>query len=384
MKRLLMAAVITAAMVAGTASAETVKIGYMTTLSGSAGIIGKQMQNAVKLAMEHTGGKLGGMDAEIVFVDDQRKPDVAKQLANRLLKSERVDVVAGVIWSNLLMAIHKPVTRSDTLLISSNAGPSPIAGEGCHKNFVSMSWQNDQTPEGMGKYMQDNGVSSVYLMAPNYQAGKDMLSGFKRHYTGDIVGEVYTKLGQADFQAELSALRAAKPAATFVFQPGGMGINFVKQWNQAGMNDLSKLYTVFTVDGVSLPALKDTALGVIATQTWSPDLDNAMNQKFVADYKAKHGGYPSFYAAQAYDTMMAIDYAIGEAGSADTEAMRAVLASGNIPTTRGVLQMNSNQFPIQNVYLREVVLDSDGVATTKIIDTVFEDHGDAYAKDCKF
>ena len=384
MKRILMAATITAAMVAGTASAETVKIGYMTTLSGSAGIIGKQMQNAVKLAMEHTGGKLGGMDAEIVFVDDQRKPDVAKQLANRLVKSERVDVVAGVIWSNLLMAIHKPVTRSDTLLISSNAGPSPLAGEGCHKNFVSMSWQNDQTPEGMGKYMQDSGVSSVYLMAPNYQAGKDMLSGFKRHYTGDIVGEVYTKLGQADFQAELSALRAAKPAATFVFQPGGMGINFVKQWNQAGMNDLSKLYTVFTVDGVSLPALKDTALGVIATQTWSPDLDNAMNQKFVADYKAKHGGYPSFYAAQAYDTMMAIDYAIGEAGSADTEAMRAVLASGDIPTTRGVLQMNSNQFPIQNVYLREVVLDSDGVATTKIIDTVFEDHGDAYAKDCKF
>ena len=384
MKRLLMAATITVAMVAGTASAETVKIGYMTTLSGSAGIIGKQMQNAVKLAMEHTGGKLGGMDAEIIFVDDQRKPDVAKQLANRLIKSERVDVVAGVIWSNLLMAIHKPVTRSDTLLISSNAGPSPLAGEGCHKNFVSMSWQNDQTPEGMGKYMQDSGVSSVYLMAPNYQAGKDMLSGFKRHYTGDIVGEVYTKLGQADFQAELSALRAAKPAATFVFQPGGMGINFVKQWNQAGMNDLSKLYTVFTVDGVSLPALKDTALGVIATQTWSPDLDNAMNQKFVADYKAKHGGYPSFYAAQAYDTMMAIDYAIGEAGSADTEAMRAVLASGDIPTTRGVLQMNSNQFPIQNVYLREVVLDSDGVATTKIIDTVFEDHGDAYAKDCKF
>ena len=384
MKRLLMAATITVAMVAGTASAETVKIGYMTTLSGSAGIIGKQMQNAVKLAMEHTGGKLGGMDAEIIFVDDQRKPDVAKQLANRLIKSERVDVVAGVIWSNLLMAIHKPVTRSDTLLISSNAGPSPLAGEGCHKNFVSMSWQNDQTPEGMGKYMQDSGVSSVYLMAPNYQAGKDMLSGFKRHYTGDIVGEVYTKLGQADFQAELSALRAAKPAATFVFQPGGMGINFVKQWNQAGMNDLSKLYTVFTVDGVSLPALKDTALGVIATQTWSPDLDNAMNQKFVTDYKAKHGGYPSFYAAQAYDTMMAIDYAIGEAGSADTEAMRAVLASGDIPTTRGVLQMNSNQFPIQNVYLREVVLDSDGVATTKIIDTVFEDHGDAYAKDCKF
>jgi branched-chain amino acid transport system substrate-binding protein len=384
MKRILTTAIAMSLATALPALADTVKVGYMTTLSGGAGIIGKQMQNAVNLAMEHTGGKLGGMDAEVIFVDDQRKPDVAKQLANRLVKSDKVDVVAGVIWSNLMMAIHKPVTRSGTLLISSNAGPSPIAGAGCHENFVSMSWQNDQTPEGMGKYMQDAGIKSVYLMAPNYQAGKDMLSGFKRHYKGDVVAEVYTQLGQSDFQAELSTLRAAKPEATFIFQPGGMGINFVKQWNQAGMDSVSKLYTVFTVDGVSLPALKDTALGVVSTQTWSPDLDNAMNKKFVADYKAKFGGYPSFYAAQAYDTMMAIDYAAGKAGSSDSAAMRAVLAKGGIPTTRGSLAMNSNQFPIQNIYLREAVMDADGVPTTKVIGTVFENHGDAYAKDCQF
>ena len=384
MKRILTTAIAMSLATAVPALADTVKVGYMTTLSGGAGIIGKQMQNAVNLAMEHTGGKLGGMDAEVIFVDDQRKPDVAKQLANRLVKSDKVDVVAGVIWSNLMMAIHKPVTRSGTLLISSNAGPSPIAGSGCHENFVSTSWQNDQTPEGMGKYMQDAGIKSVYLMAPNYQAGKDMLSGFKRHYKGDVVAEVYTQLGQSDFQAELSTLRAAKPEATFIFQPGGMGINFVKQWNQAGMDSVSKLYTVFTVDGVSLPALKDTALGVVSTQTWSPDLDNAMNKKFVADYKAKFGGYPSFYAAQAYDTMMAIDYAAGKAGSSDSAAMRAVLAKGGIPTTRGSLAMNSNQFPIQNIYLREAVMDADGVPTTKVIGTVFENHGDAYAKDCQF
>ena len=384
MKKISMAAVAAAVMMTGAAQADTVKVGYMTTLSGSAGIIGKQMQNAVNLAMDHTGGKLGGMDAEVIFADDQRKPDVAKQLANRLVKSDRVDVVAGVIWSNLLMAIHKPVTRSGTLLISSNAGPSPLAGKDCHKNFVSMSWQNDQTPEGMGKYMQDAGVKSVYLVAPNYQAGKDMMSGFKRHYKGEVIAEVYTKLGQSDFQAELSTLRAAKPEATFVFQPGGMGINFVKQWHQAGMEETSKLYTVFTVDNLSLPALKETALGVISTQTWSPDLDNEMNRRFVADYKAQFGGYPSFYAAQAYDTMMAIDHAIAKAGSADTEAMRVALAEGGIPTTRGTLAMNSNQFPIQNVYLREAVLDADGMATTKITGTVFENHADAYAKDCQF
>jgi branched-chain amino acid transport system substrate-binding protein len=342
------------------------------------------MKNAVELAMEHKGGKLGGMDAEVIFVDDQRKPDVTKQLANKLLKSEKVDVIGGIIWSNLLMAIHKQVTRSDTLLISSNAGPSPVAGSNCHKNFFSMSWQNDQTPEAMGAYMNSAGVKSVYAMAPNYQAGKDMIAGFKRFYDGEVVGEVYTKLGQTDFQAELSALRAAKPPATFIFQPGGMGINFVKQWKQAGMDDVSKLYTVFSVDGISLPALKETALGTISTQTWSPDLDNAINKKFVADYKSKFGGYPSFYAAQAYDTILAIDHAVAKSGSKDTAKMREVLAAGGIPTTRGSLKMNSNHFPIQNFYLREAVKDSDGVVTSKIIDTVFEDHGDAYAQDCKF
>jgi len=384
MKKSFSSAVAAMAMMVAPALADNVKIGYMTTLSGGAGIIGKQMQNAVNLALEHQGGKLGGMDAEVVFVDDQRKPDVAKQLANRLLKSDKVDIVAGVIWSNLLMAIHKPVTRADKLLISSNAGPSPIAGENCHQNFFSLSWQNDQTPEAMGKHMQDAGVKSVYLIAPNYQAGKDMLAGFKRHYKGTIAAEVYTKLGQSDFQAELSALRAVAPETTMIFQPGGMGINFVKQWKQAGMDQVSKLYQVFSVDGVSLPALKDSALGILGTQTWSPDLDNPMNKRFVADYKAKHGGYPSFYAAQAYDTIMAIDYAIAKAGSKDTAKMRAALAAGGIPTTRGALKMNSNHFPIQNIYLREAVKDADGVVTTKVISTVFNDHADSYASACKF
>lgn len=356
----------------------------MTTLSGGAGIIGKQMKNAVELALEHKGGKLGGMDAQVVFVDDQRKPDVAKQLANRLIKSDRVDVVAGVIWSNLLMAIHKSVTRSDTLLISSNAGPSPIAGDQCHQNFFSMSWQNDQTPEAMGKHMQDAGIKSVYLMAPNYQAGKDMMAGFKRYYDGNIAAEVYTKLGQTDFQAELSSLRSSSPEATMVFQPGGMGINFVKQWKQAGMDDVSKLYQIFSVDGVSLPALKESALGILGTMSWSPDLDNEINRRFVVDYKAKHGGYPSFYAAQAYDTILAIDHAIAKAGSKNIDKLRAVLAKGNIPTTRGTLKMNSNHFPVQNFYLRDTVKDAEGIFTTKVVSTVFTDHADSYAANCKF
>jgi branched-chain amino acid transport system substrate-binding protein len=384
MKKMILSTALAGAMIAAPAVADTVKVGFMTTLSGSAGVIGKQQENAVKLAMEHLGGKLGGMPGEVIIMDDQRKPDVAKQLANRFIKSDKVDVVAGVIWSNLLVAIHQQVTRSGKLLISANAGPSTVAGAGCHENFFSLSWQNDQTPAAMGKYMQDQGVKEVYLMAPNYQAGKDMLTGFKSTFKGKIAAEVYTQLGQTDFQAELSALRAANPEATMVFQPGGMGVNFVKQWNQANMNSVSKLFSVFTTDSTTLPAIKDAALGSRHTQSWSPDIDNAINKKFVADYKAKFGGYPSYYASQAYDAIMAIDYAVGKAGSTDTAAMRKVLAAGNIPTTRGNLKMNTNHFPIQDFYLREVVKDADGVVTVKTVGTVFEDYADSYAKDCKF
>ena len=384
MNKTFLAFVISLLVLPGLAMADTVKVGFLTTLSGGAGATGAHMKNAVEIAMDHLDGKLGGREAEVIVVDDQRKPDVAKQLTNRLIKQDRVDVVAGVIWSNLLQAIHKQVTRSDTLLISANAGPSTVAGKGCHPNFFSMSWQNDQTPEAMGKYMQDAGVKEVYTLSPNYQAGKDMIAGFKRYFKGKIVAEVYTKLGQADFQAELSAVRAANPEAVFIFQPGGMGVNFIKQWNQAGLAQVADLYSVFSVDAVTLPAIQDSAVGTISTQTWSPDLDNPVNAKFVADYKARFGAYPSYYAAQAYDTMLAIDHAIRLAGSTDAEAMGAVLAKGGIPTTRGALKMNSNHFPIQNFYLREVVVDADGLHTTKIIDTVFADHADSYADECKF
>ena len=225
----LVSGVAMAAMAATSVTAETVKVGFITTLSGPAGIIGKPMKNAFELGLEHIGGRLGGMDTEIIYGDDKRKPDVAKQLVNKMIKRDRVQFVSGIIWSNLLMAVHGPVTRSKTFLISSNAGPSGVAGKKCSKDFFNVAFQNDMMPEGMGKYMTAKKISNVYLMAPNYQAGKDMLKGFKRMFKGKITGEVYTKLGQKDYQAEISALRAAKPSAVFVFLPGGMGINFIKQ-----------------------------------------------------------------------------------------------------------------------------------------------------------
>ena len=382
-KRLIGLACAAAFLAAPALAAEKVKIGFITTLSGPAGIIGKHMKDSFELGLDHVDRKVGGLETEIIYGDDQRKPDVGKQIADKMMKKDKVDFISGIIWSNVMMAIHGPVTRNKTMLIGSNAGPSPIAGKRCSKYFFSTSWQNDQTPEAMGQYLQDKGADNVYIIAPNYQAGKDMLTGFKRYFKGTVVGEVYTKLGQQDYAAEITQLRAAKPEAVFVFLPGGMGIQFVKQYAQAGLRGKLPLYSVYTAGAVTLPAQKESALGMFGTMFWSPDLGNPVNVKFVADFRAKYGYIPSFYGAQSYDTVMLIDTAIRAVGGNldDKEALIAAIRKADFPSVRGTFKYNNNHFPIQNFYLREVVKDGDDY-TTKIRGVVFSSHGDAYAKDC--
>lgn len=370
------------ALAASPVAAEKVKVGFIVTLTGGGGIIGKPMKNAFELGMEHVGGRLGGMETEVIYGDDKRKPDVAKQLVNKMIKKDRVHFITGIIWSNLLVAIHGPVTRSNTFLISSNAGAGAVAGKRCSKDFFNVSFQNDVMPEGMGKYMTDKKINNVYAMSPNYQAGKDMIKGFKRMYKGKIVGEVYTKLGQKDYQAEISALRAANPSAAFIFLPGGMGINFIKQYAQAGLSKKIPLYSVYSVDALTLPALKDAAVGTFGVQHWSPDLGNSVNRRFVDSYRKKYGRTPAFYAAQAYDTVMFLDNAIRKAGGVgDRDKLRTAMRAGDFPNTRGTFKFNNNHFPIQNIYLREAVNDN-GNYVTKTLGVVLSAHGDAYAKDC--
>ncbi|HEY7650490.1 MAG TPA: ABC transporter substrate-binding protein, partial [Methylomirabilota bacterium] len=256
--RALVIGVLAVALVAGpTPAAETVKIGFITSLSGPAGIIGKHMKDSVELALDHLGRKVGGLEVEVIYGDDQRKPDVGKQLADEMLKKHKVHFVSGIIWSNVMLAVAPTVTQAGTFMIGTNAGPHELAGKMCHELFFTTSWQNDETPEAMGKYMSDQGLTDVYAMAPNYAAGKDMITGFKRYFKGKIVDEVYTKLGQQDYQAEITALRAATPKAVFVFYPGDMGIQFLKQYSQAGLRDQIPLYSVYTVDEISIPAVGD-------------------------------------------------------------------------------------------------------------------------------
>jgi branched-chain amino acid transport system substrate-binding protein len=374
------------------AAADKVKIGFVTTLTTPAGVIGQDMVDAVNLALEQIDHKMAGLPVEAIVEDDGFKPEIGKQKTDKLVKQDNVDFVAGYIWSHILLASRNSVLDAGKFLISSNAGPSQIAGELCDKNFFSTSWQNDQTPMAMGEVLNKQGVKSLYVMAPNYAAGKDMVAGVERTFKGEVIGRDMTKWGadaQLDFSAELAKVKASGADALFVFYPGKAGSALIRQYEQAGLAGQIPLYTVFTIDAIALPKLQEAkmtgALGSLMTQFWSPDLDNPQNKLFVDSFKKKYGHYPSFYAAQSYDTIFLIKHAVEAVNGnlEDMDGMRAAMASADFPSVRGPFKYGNNHFPIQNFYLREVVEDADGVWTTKIVDTVYQNHQDSYAGECK-
>lgn len=384
--RVLTAALVAVALGAATpvsAQQKKIKIGFISTMSGPAGAMGEAMKNSVDLALEHLGHKMGGVPVEVIYGDDQFKPDVGLQVVNEMLKKDQVDIVAGIIWSHVMLAVVPVVTGAGKLMIGTNAGASPLAGKLCNDHFFTTSWNNDQTPEAMGKYLQDNGIQDLYVMAPNYQAGKDMVAGLKRTYKGNIVDEVYTKPNQTDYQAEISQLRAKKPKAVYAFYPGGMGVQFLKQYNQAGLMDQIPLYTVYTVDELSIPAIGDAAIGQMETRFWSPDIKVPASQKYVADYRKKYGKWPVFYGAQSYDGMMLIDSGVralkGNIG--DTKGMIRELRKANYDSIRGKFSFNVNHVPIQNFYLLKTVKESNDIVM-KIQKTIFENYKDSYYQDC--
>ena len=368
------------------AFAETVKIGFVTTLTGGAGAIGNDMRDAVELALDHLGRKMGGSDVEMFYEDDTFKPAVGKQKTEKLVKKEKVHFVGGYIWSHVLMASRNSVVGKGPFMITSNAGPGPVAGKLCHEDFFSTSWQNDQTTMAMGEVLNQLGVKRLYIMAPNYNAGKGMVKGVTSTFKGEIVGKDMTKFpAQLDFSAELAKIRAVKPDAVFVFYPGKHGLQFFKQYSQAGLKDSIPLYSAFTVDSLSLPRMKGLAEGSLMTMFWAPDLDNAVNKRFVADYRKKTGRFPTFYAAQSYDTIMLINSAVTavDGDLSNKDGMRNAMRKADFPSVRGPFKYGNNHFPIQNFYLRKAVKDADGNYTTKIVKTVYTNHQDTYAKDCK-
>jgi branched-chain amino acid transport system substrate-binding protein len=363
---------------------QTVKIGFLGTLSGPAGALGQDQYDAFMLGVEHNGGKLGGATVQVIKEDDQLKTDLGVQLAQKLIERDKVNIITGVTFSNVMMAIHKPITDAGIFLIGSNAGPSPITGKGCSPMFFSTSWSNDTQHESMGQYATDANYKRVYLLAPNYQAGKDAVSGFKSLYKGQIVDEVYTQVNQPDYSAEIAQLQSAKPDAVYVFYPGGMGVNFVKQYRQAGLLGKLPLLSTSTVDGTTLPALKEIALGMVAGSPYSPDIDNPQNKKFVADFTKKFGRIPSQYAAQSYDSAMLIDSALRKTGGKvdNREAFRTALKAADFKSVAGPFRFNTNQFPIRNYYRVEVAKDTTGQVALVNKGVVLKDHADRLFTQC--
>ena len=380
----LLATAVLAALAGAPAQAQ-VKIGFMAELSGPQGPLGQDQYDALMLVIERNGGKLGGVPVQVLREDSQLKPDVANQIVEKLIDKERVSIITGITFSNIMMAVHKKVTDKEVFLIGSNAGPSPIAGAACSPYFFSTSWENGQQAEVVGQYAQDKGIKKMVTIAPNYQAGKDFVAGFKRYYKNPTVNELWPALNTQDFSAEIAQIAAAQPDAVFVFLPGGLGINFIKQWGQAGMKAKIPLLTSSTTDGIGLPAMGDAALGVLSGTFWGPDFANAANQRFVKEFEAKYKRIPSQYAAQGYDAAQLIDAALTKTGGKvdDKKALLAAFRTAGFASVRGDFKFNTNQFPIQDLHIFEAIKDTQGRMTLKTVATPLKADKDAHADKCK-
>jgi branched-chain amino acid transport system substrate-binding protein len=380
------------ALVAGAAGVQkawpqekTVKIGFVSSFSGPVAAIGNDMRNAFELGLDHVGRKLGGLPVEVIYEDDEVKPDVGAQKTQKLIESDHVDFVVGYIWSNVLLASLKPLVDSKTMTVITNAGASQVAGDQCSPYVFSTSFQNDQVPAAVGTYMNEKGIKTAFLVAPNYTAGKDMITGFKSTFKGQVVGEELPPWPtQLDFSAELSKVRAAKPDALYIFYPGGPGIQFVTQYAQSGLKGQVPLYSGFTIDDLSLPRLKDLAVGNPSAMMWVSDLANDTNKKFVADFKAKYKTIPSFYGADTYDSVALINSAVTavKGDLTNKEGMRKEMEKADFKSVKGNFKFGNNHLPIQNFYLEEARKDDDGSYSLHTISTIVKDDQDAYHAQC--
>ena len=370
---------------AATHAASNIKIGFLTTLSGPGAVIGQEMRDGFALGITHSGGKLGGLPVDLQIADDQQNPETGRQALDRFLKRDKVDIMTGVVFSNVLLPLLPAVLATDTVYISTNTGPADYAGAKCHRNFFSVASQNEDIPQAVGKFATDKNYKRVAVIAPNYPGGRELVTGFKRQFKGPVVEELYPRLGQLDFAPELATIRAARPDAIYFFLPGGMGVNFIKQFEASGMaRQVDLLAPGFSADEDTIKAVGDSIVGVYNGSHWSADLKNPANEKFVADFVKTYGRMPTLYAAQSYDTAMLIDSAVAAVKSRieDRDAFRAALRKADFKSVRGAFRFNTNQYPVHNLYLRVVEKGSNGKVGNKLVRTVLTDHSDAFASNC--
>ncbi|MFN3764462.1 MAG: ABC transporter substrate-binding protein [Aliihoeflea sp.] len=359
----------------GLAMAEPVKIGMITTLSGGGAGLGIDTRDGFMLAIEQAGND----EIEVVIEDDGQKPELAVQIADKMIQSDQVDILTGIVWSNLAMAVVPSATAQGKFYVSTNAAPAALAGANCHPHYFNAAYQNDNLHEAAGEYANGQ-YEKMFIMAPNYPAGQDSLTGFKRYFKGEVTNEVYTQLGQTDYAAEIAQIRDSGADSVFMFLPGGMGIAFMKQYAQSGV-EIPVIGPGFSFSQDVLPAIGDAALGVKNSGQWAPDFDNEASKAFLAAFQEKYDRLPSIYAVQAYDAAQLILSAASKADVKDADAFAAAMMEADIESPRGDFSFNTNRHPIQDIYMMEVVKDGD-VLTNATVEKVFDDHGDAYAEQC--
>jgi branched-chain amino acid transport system substrate-binding protein len=373
------------ALATSASAADKIKVGFISTLSGPGAVIGIALRDGFNIALKQTGGKLGGLPAEVLMGDDQQNPDVGRQLADRMVKRDKVDIVTGVVFQNIMSAVEQPVLSSGTFLVGANTGPSYFAGERCHPNFFAVSWVSDSYGEATGKLARDASYKKVFVIAANYPGGRDVVNGFRRFYTAPIAGEASPRLGQIDFSAELAQARAAKPDAVFIFLPGGMGVSFLKQWSQTGMDkETTLLATGWNLDHDTITAVGAATVGAVSTTHWNYDFDNVQSKRFVKDFEKEYGRLPAVYASQGYDAAMLLDTAIRDVkGNLDDKnALRAAIQAARFKSVRGEFKFGANHFPIQDYYSQQVVMDN-GKLVNKTLGKVLTQRVDAYGSACK-
>ncbi len=361
-----------------TAHADEVKIGMITTLSGGGSHLGVDVRDGFMLAMDQAGRD----DIEVLIQDDARRPDLARTLANEFMQRDNVDILTGIIWSNLAMAVVPSAVRQGTFYLSPNAGPSDLAGRMCHENYFNVAYQNDNLHGAMGAYMREQGFENPIILAPNYPAGTDALAGFKNLFEGEVAGELYTQIGQSDYAAEIAQIRASEADSLFFFLPGGMGISFMKQWENSGV-EMPVFGAAFSFDETLIKAVGSAAIGAKNTSLWAYDLDNDANHAFVEGFQAAYERMPTLYAAQGYDTANLILSALDKAHPSDQGAFREALREADFDSVRGEFRFGPNHHPIQDIYVREVVEGDDGQPTNRLLGVAVEDIQDIYHTQCQ-
>ena len=369
------------------AMAQPIKVGIANDLSGPFSALGAEARDGFNLAIKQLDGKLGGQPAEFLQSDMGGNPDQARQLVTRYVQRDKVDFFTGPIGSNVAIAVGPTLFAAKVPYLSNNPGPSQYAGAQCNDYWFGTSYQNDSMHESAGKVAADRGFKRLMLMAPDYPAGRDGLTGAKRGYKATPHAEIYTKLGQIDYAAELAQIRAEKPDALYIFLPGGMGINFIKQFVASGLNrDITLIGPGFSADEDVIQAVGDPMVGMFNTAQWAHDLDNAANKKFVEAFRKEYNGRnPSMYAMQAYDVIMSMDAAVKAVNGkvADRPALVAALEKADFDSVRGDFKYGKNHYPIQSYYLRVVEKDSNGRLSNKLVEKVLDQYQDVYVNECK-